>query len=66
MREARKSKGMSTNDLAIEMDVCRSHIIQIEKGHKSPSGKLGLKLSRFLNVKLERFYEDELEMELTK
>lgn len=63
MVEARKEKGLTVTELANEMNVCRSHITQIEKGDKSPSGKLGLKLSRLLDVKLEKFYEYEVELE---
>ena len=64
MKEARKSMGLSTIALAKEMNVCRSHITQIEKGIKSPSGKLALRLARFLDVNMEKFYEDELEKDL--
>ena len=48
MIEARKALGLSKSELAKEVRVVRSYISEIEKGNKSPSGKLALKLSREL------------------
>ncbi|KAB2328958.1 helix-turn-helix transcriptional regulator [Cytobacillus depressus] len=63
MIEARKELGFSKSELAKEVKVVRSYITEIEKGNKSPSGKLALKLSRVLKVRMEKFFEEELEAE---
>lgn len=61
--KARELKGLSVSELAARMGVVRSYISQIEKGTKTPSGKFALKLSRYLNVKMEKFFEDDVEFE---
>ncbi|USK77730.1 helix-turn-helix transcriptional regulator [Peribacillus frigoritolerans] len=66
MIEARELKGLSKSDLAKQIKVVRSYIHGIENGAKTPSGKVALKLSRILDVKMERFFEDQLEEELEK
>ncbi|USK72658.1 helix-turn-helix transcriptional regulator [Peribacillus asahii] len=63
MVEARESKGFSKSDLAKKTKVVRSYISEIEKGNKTPSGKVALKLSRILDLNMERFFEDELDQE---
>lgn len=61
MIQARNEKGLTKSELAKNVDVVRSYITEIEKGNKTPSGKVALKLSRILEVNMERFFEEEHE-----
>lgn len=58
--EARERKGFTKTRLAELIEVGKSHITGIENGEKNPSGPVALKLSRVLEVSMEKFFEDQI------
>jgi len=59
----RKSKGLSQEDLAFELNLHRTYISQIERGIKSPSLRVIEKVSIFFEIKLSdlfRLVENEV------
>lgn len=62
MREYRKKKNLSQEELARSLKVSRQTIISIEKGKYIPSLVLAFRLSHFFEVKIEeiiKYREDE-------
>lgn len=53
LKELRKEKGLTQEELADGVGVSRQTIISIEKEVYQPSLELAFKLARFLNVSLE-------------
>lgn len=59
VREYRKRKNLTQEDLAREMGVSRQTIISIEKGKYIPSLPLALKLSRFFRCPADEMFAIE-------
>lgn len=60
VREFRKGRGMTQEELASRMDVSRQTIISIEKGKYIPSLPLALRISRFFECSTdEMFFPEE-------
>ena len=60
LKDLRKSKNISQNDLADELSVSRQTVNSIESGKFDPSLTLAIKLTKYFKVPLEEIfiYED--------
>ena len=60
LKDLRKSKNISQNDLADELSVSRQTVNSIENGKFDPSLTLAIKLNKYFDVSLEEIfiYED--------
>ena len=56
IQKARKTKGLSQNELADLLDISREHLAKIETAKKRISLKLLFKLSDALNIKEEQLF----------
>jgi transcriptional regulator with XRE-family HTH domain len=54
IRERRKARKLTLEQLATEMDVTASHLSEIERGVNAPSLSLAGRLSRYLDVPMEQ------------
>ena len=57
--ELRKSKNITQEELARELNVTRQTIIAIEKGNYVPSLALAFKISRYFKLPIERIFTHE-------
>lgn len=48
-------------DFAEKLGIYKSYLSEIEKGSRTPSGKLAFRIAQELDFKMERFFEDEKE-----
>lgn len=55
--EARKQNELTQQDVAMKANISRSYYAEIERGTKTPSGKVATKLSKLLGLKAENFFE---------
>ena len=55
--ELRIQKGVTQENIAIEVGVSRQTIIAIEKGNYTPSITLALKIGCFFNVPVEKIFK---------
>lgn len=55
--EARKSKSMSQEQLAISSGIDRTHMGFIEQGRRKPTLSTLFKISHSLNISLERLFK---------
>lgn len=58
LKELRKEKKLTQEELAIKCGVIRQTISEIECGRKKPSIKLAKKLEKVLDVKWSIFFEE--------
>ena len=60
LKDLRKSKNISQNDLADELSVSRQTVNSIENGKFDPSLTIAIKLTKYFKVPLEEIfiYED--------
>ena len=56
IKEYRKNKGLTQDDLAKAMDVTRQTIISIENGKYTASLQLAFRLSRYFDVSIEELF----------
>ncbi|MDH5545659.1 MAG: helix-turn-helix transcriptional regulator [Gammaproteobacteria bacterium] len=56
LKEVRKNKGLTQQDLAEQVDVSRQTIIAIEKGNYEPSVKLALRIGESLGLHVEEVF----------
>ena len=56
VKEERKNKGITQEELAKLLGVSRQTIISIESGRYIPSTLLSLKISKFLDQKVEELF----------
>ena len=61
IKELRKEKGITQEELALEMRVTRQTIISLENGKYNASLLLAYKLSRFFNTSIEKIFVFEEE-----
>lgn len=59
MKNARIKKGLNQSDLARILGVHPETIRGIERGRRTPSLKLALKLSKILNISIEKLLEKD-------
>jgi transcriptional regulator with XRE-family HTH domain len=57
LKEARKRKGLTQQEVSEGANISRSYYAEIENGTKTPSGKIAIKISKFLGIKSEKFFE---------
>ena len=50
LRQVRNAKGLSQEDLAVRLDISRSHIGRLETGEKQPSLKMLFLLAEALEI----------------
>lgn len=53
MREARKSKGLTQQELAEMLDIAQATVAQYETGAKSPNVYIGAEIAKILGVTLD-------------
>jgi transcriptional regulator with XRE-family HTH domain len=58
LREIRKSKKMSQDDLALEADIEKSQIYRIENGLVNPTITTVIVIARALNIKPSELFKD--------
>jgi transcriptional regulator with XRE-family HTH domain len=58
IREARKSKGLSQEDLALEAAIDRSYIGGVERGQRNPSFKMLCMIAKAVDWDLGRLCSD--------
>jgi putative transcriptional regulator len=63
LKHYRLKKGISQEELAIEIGVTQRHIAFIESGNRTPSLKIALKIANFFDIKIEDIF---LPMKCTK
>lgn len=56
IKEFRKQRGVTQDDLAKAVDVTRQTIISLENGKYNASLQLAYKLSKFFNVRIEDLF----------
>ena len=56
LKELRKKKGYTQDDLAKSISVSRQTIISIERYRYKPSLELAMKIANELNVKIEKLF----------
>ena len=56
IKEYRKNKGLTQDDLAKAMDVTRQTIISIENGKYTASLQLAFRLARYFDVSIEELF----------
>jgi transcriptional regulator with XRE-family HTH domain len=59
----RQRHGLTTRQLADELQTSHTQISRIENGLRQPSGDLILKISQFFNVPLDKLMQDELDLD---
>lgn len=57
LKEIRKEKGISLQQLAKTTGISRSHLNYIEKNEKEPSLSMAVRIAQALNIKLEELYK---------
>ncbi len=59
----RQRHGLTTRQLADQLQTSHTQISRVENGIRQPSGDLILKISRFFNVSLDQLMKDDLELD---
>jgi putative transcriptional regulator len=59
--DARKEKGIKQQELAEMAQIAKSYLSEIENGNRTPSGHTALRISKIIDVPMEKFFEDETE-----
>lgn len=64
LRELRKARGWTQEDLAIELDVSRQTINALETGRYAPSLPLAFQIARLFDTAIEEVFDDGCEPRL--
>lgn len=64
LRELRKARGWTQEDLAVELDVSRQTINALEAGRYAPSLPLAFQIARLFDLTIEEVFDDGLEPRL--
>lgn len=56
IKRMREQHGLTQKELAERLDVTEEYIYMIEKGSRSPSTKLAIKMSALFNVTLDEIF----------
>lgn len=57
LKELREKAGYNQTEFAELMKISKSYVSEIEKGNRTPSGKVAYKMAEILKFDMERFYE---------
>jgi putative transcriptional regulator len=55
--KARKAKNLTQQNVATSIEISRSYYAEIEKGTKTPSIKVAIKILNFLEIASHNFFE---------
>ena len=58
LKELRDEKELKTREIAEILGISFQHYNDIETGRRNPSIELSMKLAKFFNVPLEKFFDD--------
>ena len=58
LKELRAEKDLKTREIAVLLGISFQHYNDIENGRRNPSIELSMKLAKFFNVPLEKFFDD--------
>lgn len=64
LREFRKARGWTQEDLAVELDVSRQTINALEAGRYAPSLPLAFQIARLFDAAIEELFDDGREPRL--
>ena len=64
LRDLRKARGWTQEDLAIELEVSRQTINALEAGRYDPSLPLAFRIARLFGLTIEDVFEDGIEPRL--
>lgn len=64
LRDLRKARGSTQEDLAVELDVSRQTINALEAGRYAPSLPLAFQIARLFDMTIEEVFDDGLEPRL--
>lgn len=64
LRDLRKARGWTQEDLAVELDVSRQTINALEAGRYAPSLPLAFQIARLFDLTIEEVFDDGLEPRL--
>ena len=64
LRDLRKARGSTQEDLAVELDVSRQTINALEAGRYAPSLPLAFQIARLFDLTIEEVFDDGLEPRL--
>ncbi len=64
LREYRKARGWTQEDLAVELDVSRQTINALEAGRYAPSLSLAFQIARLFDTAIEEVFDDGREPRL--
>ncbi len=56
LQELRKSKNLTQEELAKELDVTKEYLSMLERGDRNPSDKLKKKMADFFNVSMSYIF----------
>lgn len=63
LRQLRRDRGLSQSQVAEAVGISPAYFADIERGVRRSSGDVALRISRFFDVPLERFFDEELDTE---
>lgn len=63
LRTLRLQHGLTTRQLADELQISQAQISRIENGLRQPSGDLILKISQFFDISLDQLMRDDLDID---
>jgi len=58
LKELRDEKELKTREIAEILGISFQHYNDVETGRRNPSIELSMKLAKFFNVPLEKFFDD--------
>lgn len=64
LRDLRKARGWTQEDLAIELNVSRQTINALEAGRYAPSLPLAFQIARLFDLTIEEIFDDGLQPRL--
>lgn len=59
LKEIRKKRGISLDELALMTGISKSHLNYIEKNEKDPSLTISIRITKALNIDIKDFYKIE-------
>ena len=63
LRAIREQQNMSQRALSQALEVDQRHVSRMERGERSPSAEMVLKISLFFEVSTDQLMRDDLELE---
>ncbi|MBE7530497.1 MAG: helix-turn-helix transcriptional regulator [Chloroflexi bacterium] len=62
LKALRAQHGLTTRQLAVELEVSQAQISRIENGLRQPDGDLLIRISDFFHISLDRLMRDDLDL----